>query len=86
MNFLGSKIFLKLRNSFIIAFFYFHLPHSGHANQNGDTHSLTTIDSNSRNELAGFIEKLPDQTCGYTCLGKGLEQGLNVKKSPWHNI
>ena len=58
----------------------FHLPHSGHADQNGDTYSLTTIDSNSRNKLADFIEELPHKTCDYTCLGEGLEQGLNVKK------
>ena len=58
----------------------FHLPHSGHADQNGDTYSLTTIDSNSRNKLADFIEELPHKTCDYTCLGEGLEQGLNVNK------
>ena len=56
--------------------FYFRLPHSGDV----DTHSLTTIDSNSRNKLADFIEELPHKTCDYTCLGEGLEQGLNVNK------
>ena len=45
-----------------------------------DTFPLTTIDSSSRKNLADFIEKLPDETCAYTCLGTGLEKGLNVRK------
>ena len=58
---------------------YFNLLHSKHAANKGDTFQLTTIDSNSRKNLADFIEGLPEITCSYTCLAKGLETGLNVK-------